>query len=308
MMKHLILFLGLVFIVKTATSQPSIFRTNQGNSSFRVLDETILSSTPLDTIHFLWLWGQSNAEGRADTSQIPSSLDYVNLNIDSCLITNGEAGTITPIAYQAGITSYADPGEFGPELSLLDTISKITADTTYLFKTTLGGTTLAEYWLTGQGSIDLAREWRHFQDWARGEGKTLVCDAFIMMQGEQDAVDTTHAVAYGDNLAAFIDTIRSYTGEPDLPMIIGEVNGINDPTMVYRYSVRQGQYAVARYEISDTGIVTENAYTRDHTYLVDTDTYTFLDVVHYDATSTIQFGWDIYKALQEAGVYPNIGL
>jgi hypothetical protein len=41
--------------------------------------------------------------------------------------------------------------------------------------------------------------------------------------------------------------------------------------------------------------------------LIDTDAYTFRDVVHYDATSQIQFGHDVYDALNIPPVINVLG-
>lgn len=280
----------------TVFSQQGVHRSSMKNPAFRVLSDA-RAAVP-DTLEWFWFWGQSNMVGRDEVVDIPDSLSYVSTTIDSLFISDGNFPTNLPRPpYVAGTTSFGDAGDFGPEMSFFDTITKVnTGNRYYLLKTAIGGTSISQWLNFGIHNPYFWSAKRQMDEFALGQGKVSKCIAFVMMQGENDAVDSLDAEFYDDRLAILIDTVRASTNQPNLPIIIGEINGIDDPVMVYRTITRQSQYNVARYEIAADGTVSDTGFTRDNTYLVDTDTYTFMDVVHYDAASTIQFGWDLYRA------------
>jgi len=255
-----------------------------------------------DTLFFIWFWGQSNMEGNALLSNIPANRQYIRDTTDFKLVHR----------YNRGVTTYKidasgqDLGDFDPLASFADTVYKTTLDTVYMLRTASGNTSLAVNWAPGIGAqwVQLAEAYHYMKEWYLNEqNKIIIPLAFLCMQGENDATDETWANNYQANFENFIDTIRSISRVPDLPFIVGEVNGINDPSMTYRNTVRAAQYAVCVTEIDEEGNASTTAGTRTNTYLVDTDSYTFNDVVHYDAISTIQFGWDLFRAMVLANIY-----
>lgn len=297
-MRYIIIIFILLPLV--GFSQQSAYRKSMSNPAFKVMQLGTVSVP--DTLEWFWFWGQSNMVGRDEVTDIPDSLSYVNTTIDSLFITDGDFPTNLPAApYIAGVTSFGNPTDFGPELGFFDTLTKVNAGNRYYLLKTAIGSTWIEDW-TGDG-VHEPYFWqakRQIDEFALGQGKVSKCVAFVTMQGENDAIDSLDAELYDDRFAALIDTVRASTNQPDLPIIVGEINGVNDPVMEFRDIVRQSQYNVCRYEIAADGTVSNTAFTRDHTYLVDTDTYTFMDVVHYDAASTIQFAWDLYRAFLQS--------
>jgi hypothetical protein len=97
-----------------------------------------------------------------------------------------------------------------------------------IVKVAFGGTTLANDWnpqnTNGlvpvlQDSLSLAT-----QQWNQAGSRTRLAGVF-WMQGETDARDPTQAAAYRDNLRGFISVLRAWSGNPQLPMVMGKVTG-----------------------------------------------------------------------------------
>lgn len=294
-MRYIIIIFILLPLL--SLSQQSMYRKSMSNPAFKVMQLDVPAPAP-DTIEWFWFWGQSNMVGRDEVTDIPDSLSFVNTTIDSLFITDGDFPTNLPSSpYIAGTTSFGDVGDFGPELGFFDTIAKINpVNRYYILKTAIGGSSISQWTNGGIYEPYFWQAKRQIDEFALGQGKVSKCVAFLTMQGENDAIDSLDAEFYDDRFAELIDTVRSSTNQPNLPIVVGEINGINDPVMEFRDIARQSQYNVCRYEIAADGTVSNTAFTRDYTYLVDTDTYTFMDVVHYDAASTIEFGWDFYRA------------
>lgn len=280
-------------LVPNARPAKKIFNEGEGNP---------YTNSMRDTLFFVWFWGQSNMEGNALLSNIPANRQYIRDTTDFKLIHR----------YNRGVSTYKidasgqHAGDFDPLASWADTVYKTTLDTVYMLRTASGNTSLAVNWAPGTGAqwVQLAEAYHYMKEWyLNQQNKIIIPIAFLCMQGENDATNETWANNYQSNFENFIDTIRALSRVPDLPFIVGEVNGINDPSMTFRNTVRAAQYAVCVTEIDSDGNASTTAGTRTNTYLVDTDSYTFNDVVHYDAVSTIQFGWDLFRAMVIANIY-----
>jgi hypothetical protein len=273
--------------------------------AFKVFDPSAgdpYTNSTRDTLYFVWFWGQSNMEGNALLSNIPENRQYIRDTTEFKLIQK----------YNRGVSTYKidasgqHAGDFDPLASFADTVFKTTLDTVFMLKTASGNTSLAVNWAPGTGVQwnQMINAYHYYREWYLiKQNKIVIPIAFVCMQGENDATNETWANDYQTNFENFIDTIRAISRVPDLPFIVGEVNGIDDPSMTYRNIVRAAQYAVCVTEIDLSGNASTTAGTRTNTYLVDTDFYTFNDVVHYDAVSTIQFGWDLFRAMVIANIY-----
>ena len=89
-----------------------------------------------------------------------------------------------------------------------------------------------------------------------GLGAKLV--GFCFMQGENDATDATAAAAYQTNLQSY-EAIVTYTGFPDLPVVIGRIT-TGDAGETESATVRAAQ---AAFVAANPGVAT----------LIDTDSF-----------------------------------
>lgn len=188
--------------------------------------------------------------------------------------------------------------EFGPEASLFKSLKDYNPKNRYVFKYARGGTTLADRWLP-----NYSPDWVYMSEFlaaavndAVGRGIKLNLKAFIWMQGEDDAVTSANASAYGSNLASFFSAfnskwslICSTNGFPSVSnckKVIGRINGASDTVEVYRSDVRAAQASYC-------------SNPSNNAYLIDTDSYPLKDTVHYSATGQISFGTDIFNVVKD---------
>ena len=187
------------------------------------------------------------------------------------------------------------PGEFGAELGFFNEFSD--SKIRYLLKYGVGNTQLATNWNAVPNAYNgsVGTLWNILKNsiaeslTAMGNaGKTANFKAFIWVQGENDATNLgwandyeTHLGQFFDefdawmeNLAVVYDMIFSASGYLKL---IGENNGQFDGSQVYNTTVRAKQ-------ASFCSVPANNAV------LIDTDSFTFYDGVHYDVASQISFG------------------
>lgn len=302
----------ILMIPVLCSAQSSAMRSAMSNAAHRYTDEPNNTNThTLTPIDYYVFWGQSNGVGRDSVGNMGAQYSYLTDTIPGTKISF-EGSLFETLVSGESTEPDRQTRDFGPEVSLMDTLFKSDGDTVYILKYAVGSTWLAERPSNSDWNVNSSGDLFNglisridlMHQTLQSLGYDPTCVAVIGMQGENDAIDLADAQTYDTNLEEFIDSIRNYYSDPGLPFIFGEVNGINDPVMTYRDTVRQAQYDVIRYEINSSGTSSDTGYTRDHTYLVDTDTYTFMDVVHYDANSTIQFGWDIFRALEIAGIIP----
>ena len=308
MIKKIFILSLFLLAVLPLFSQIRAYRYSFSNPAFHYRNLPKVKVVP-DTVDYFLLWGQSNAISRAQAVNIPAQYAYLADTIQASTVSfNGYP--IEKIIAGGGSNPYQDTGDFGPDVAFADTLSKVTNDTVYILKFAIGSTTLASRpandWNvnnTGELYDSLKHKIRVFEQTLLSRGKAGRCVVVLGMQGEDDATVLADAQAYGSNLEGFIDSLRGFYNNPVLPFVFGEINGINDPLMVYRDTTRNRQYNVIRYEY-EGGTTTDTPFTRDHTYLIDTDLYTFNDLVHYDAPSTVQFGWQMYAVLRQNGILP----
>ena len=189
--------------------------------------------------------------------------------------------------------SYGGALYFGPEV----TFGRTMADHGHaiaLVKHAVGGTDLAYYWYPGATPGD--------QDAGEGfatlvttlDGASAALDAagqpwhyagFLWMQGESDSMDAGMASLYEVNLTRLIASVRTITGEPELPAVIGLIS--RESIWTYADVVREAEQHVAD---ADPTIVA-----------VETDDLprSTLDQPHYDGVSMRVLGRRFARAVEE---------
>jgi len=283
----------------------AVIGSAQGSKLYRsIMRNPIVSanSTPKDTAYYVIIAGQSNAVGRADTSAIPLYHKFLKDTVQGFIYNSGTFEKI-----RAGVNTQGNNGQFGLEVSLVDTAFKNIGKRLYVVKYAVGGTAICsqgvQYWLPSLNNNlfqNLKNTILNANTIIQSNNLVAVPLCVIWVQGENDATDLTCANNYQSNLEGIIDSTRNYMGLPTLPFLIGLNNGDGDGLQVYRTTVRAAQQAVAKVEYSSysSGFTPSNtSFTRDNTYLINTLNYTLFDGVHYSAASTIQLGHDIFKAL-----------
>jgi hypothetical protein len=200
-----------------------------------------LSKRPVTNLYILL--GQSNAQGLGVISSAPSQYQGV---VSNSRIWNG-----TSFAnLQAGTNNEGNSAtEFGPELSLCETLSARTGKIAYLVKNAVGSTSLAVDWLAPSGAnltaakteIDAAIT--HLNS----NGHRVRIAGIFWIQGEQDASNSTHAAAYKTNLLNLISNLRTaYAayGSASCPFVTALLNTNQTYTWV-RHVVFEQRKAVA---------------------------------------------------------------
>lgn len=259
---------------------------------------TSSTTNTFDTIDCIILAGQSNAEGRADTANVPAQYEDriliehpVNKIYYSDLAANQWQPMNPPVTNKQGGSSPGD--DFGAFVSLADTVNRYTANPLWVLTVTEGNTSLAvdgtkNDWNVSSAELylDLKNKVTNSRLSAINSRVILRYKAFVWMQGEADTADSTWAANYETNLTTLINTFRSETGL-DIPWVIVRTKGADgsDPTGV----VRAAQVSVA-------GTLTDVEW-------ISSDSYTLKDSVHYDAASQIQCGFDIFQRLLSIGVF-----
>jgi iduronate 2-sulfatase len=237
------------------------------------------------------LAGQSNMDGRGKTTELDAALKEPFKDVPIWYRKPlGDSGGFKPLApgfsippgHKAGL-----PGPtFGIELSFARALlAKEPARRIALIKGSRGGTSI-EQWGPGQpGKPDSQGEcYRLYVDTiAKGiaalkaDGHTPTIRALLWHQGESNSKDT--AEAYQAKLERFIARIREDIGNPDLPVLVGEVidNGERD-------GVRAAQKAIPG--------------TVKNTVFVTCDGLTSSDKgTHFDTKSVLDLGQRFAAAL-----------
>jgi len=200
------------------------------------------------------LGGQSNADGRAVPTELPSALQIPQPDVDLYYKVEGSTGTLTTLRPGLSETS-----QFGPEVMLGNRLAKLHANEPgtriAIIKYANGGTNLHTEWKAGGDATTNGDgpEYLVFQQTVRDGLAALAAahpqaeitlEGMAWMQGETDAT-AAQAAAYQANLTTFISDVRA-TFAPRLPFIIGRLsNNQTDIAATYRDTIRAGQTAVA---------------------------------------------------------------
>lgn len=166
------------------------------------------------------LAGQSNMAGEGVVAELTAPYNVPQPDVK---FWNNNAW----VALQGGFGD-GNPGvRFGPELSFGHAIHNLFPnDDIYLVKYGLTSTSLAVNWNPdGTGACYNAFKAKAnaaIQD-LTAAGKSPVIAGMLWMQGENDALKSTQAAAYSQNLTNFIATARRDFSTPNMEFVIGRV-------------------------------------------------------------------------------------
>lgn len=238
-------------------------------------------------IEVFLLGGQSNMDGRAPVSGLPTSPVNLQQPQTDVLFYHSDQGWDSSATADRLIFLQPGTAEFGPAFGPAITFGRKMADdfpdqNFALIKSANGGTSLYADWNPSGGA-----EYTKFKETV-SNGMDALVDAgytpeiagMLWMQGEADARFVSTAAAYEANLRNFIDDVRIEYADPTLPFLIGEVF-----TNAYGARVSFGQAAVAAAD-PNVGFIT----TRD---------LSFQDPVHFDANGQIELGRRFASAYQQ---------
>jgi len=256
--------------------------------------ENNVTPPPVKRVRVFLVAGQSNAAGRGNSSDLPTSpvnLQVVQEDVDFYEGTSGPLKNLEPGT------------QFGPEITLgrrlADLSSSDASSRIAILKYARGGTDLENQWrgggdatTTGDGS-----EYLIFQTTvtnglaalaAAYPGARITIEGAVWVQGERDARQGYHN-EYEANLTAFIADFRQTYGD-GLPFVVVRLSsGQTNLPLANLIGVRDAQTAVA------------NADPRAP--LVDSDSFGLQsDNLHFDALGQQQIG--VASALALASFFP----
>lgn len=240
------------------------------NNSLTPVDDTDPSVT---TLHVVLVGGQSNADGRAVISELPTSpvnLQQPQSDVDFFYRIEGGASTLTTLRPGLSETS-----QFGPSVvfgrKLADLYGANPNTRVALVKYANGGTNLHTQWKSGGNATTAGEgpEYVAFQETVSAglarlaqkyPNATVLLDCMLWVQGESDADSDAHATAYQVNLTNFIADVRATLGA-GLPFIIsrlsdGQTNGI---TVARRATIQSAQDSIAASD-PRTSIINTNGF------------------------------------------------
>lgn len=243
-------------------------------------------------IRVFLLGGQSNADGRADPSGLPTSPVNLQQPQEDVDFYEGSLTTLRPVG-----------GQFGPEITwgrcLADTLGDGLTTRVAILKSAAGGTSLEVDWKPGGDATTAGDGGRYvtFQNTVTAglaalasayPNATLSIEGMLWVQGERDAKGGFEN-NYETNLTNFIADVRLTYGA-ELPFIISRlsIDQTNIPATPLGI-VRDAQSAVAAADPLAA--------------LVDTDGFGILaDNLHFDALGQQQIG--NASCLQTLNFYP----
>lgn len=234
----------------------------------------VTSTVTVERVRVYLVAGQSNADGRAVTTNLSAALQQPQTNID--FYYNGTLTTLRPLT--------SSGSQFGPEITFGQRLATlVNADATNriaLIKYAVGGTTLYSDWkangtvtTNGEGARYISFQQTVTNGWkallSAYPTATFSLEGMIWMQGESDVPSAS--AAYFSNLTNFIADVRLTYNSPRLPFIVGRLaagqTGAGNATLLA--VVRQAQTDVAAAD--------------PWTGLVDTDSFALKpDVLHFD--------------------------
>ncbi len=249
------------------------------------LDEVRLDAA---NVRVFILAGQSNMNGCDDVRNVDPTWQN---ELPEVMVYWGNDVTpgFMPLAPGTSGASCSNPAPefyFGPELAFgRELAAHYPDEQCLLIKFAVGGTNLFAQWTTPtnpngefpEGGPLWIQLKQHIDD-ARAAldamGYQHQIDGFLWMQGESDADKNFRANAYNSKLTDFIASMRSHTGHPDLPFILGRIRDAGQP---HAATVRAAQVAVADAD--------------PNACWFDTDDLPFLpDGIHYDEPSMLVLG------------------
>lgn len=272
-------------------------RANNIATHTDILDDFILTNavyatelpyTTSNDVDVYIMDGQSNNKGKGEVSELPARLQgpllnqYIWHENDFEILEDGQ----NQVGYALTSAGGFDYSEFGAEMEFAYQ-RKQENKTSYIVKVGRGGTYLAQK--AGDDHSELSSNELHDRMLSlvsdaitnlQNAGKTPIIKAYFWMQGEWDGLNTTDADNYEINLTNKIAAVRSDLSLPNLPVIIGRLS-VNQTGVPERSTIRTAQDNV------NTDV--------DNTSLIDTDSYTMLDTLHFDTDGQISLGLALYN-------------
>lgn len=252
-----------------------------------------------NVIHVLLVGGQSNADGRANPTDLPTSPVNLQLPQDNIIFNSGTSlTTLRPRAT-----------EFGPEITFGKSMGDFYApygEKVAILKYAAGGTNLHTQWKAG-GTATASGDgeyYTNFQNQIKAAlgtlrltypNSTIVLEGMIWVQGESDIDNGNGAVTsanYGANLTQLISDIRQ-TFQPDLRFFLSEIS-------INQTSLTNNSTKLANFNTLRSGQLSVVANV-PRTYLIDTDGANFTmksDNLHYDAGGQQALGYAFATAMQ----------
>ena len=252
---------------------------------------SVLSSTSnADVIDVYLQGGQSNTDGRASSSGLPTSpVNFQQPQADVAFFFHtqgsGRALDKTLTTLRPGMS---ETSQFGPEITfgrdMADDSSSNPNSSIAIIKYGNGGTNLHTQWKAGGDGTTTndGGEYITFQNTvndglaaitAANPDDTIIIRGMIWMQGESDNASSASASAYQTNLTNFIADVRATYGA-NLPFVIGEIAENNGN--VNTATIRAAQAAVAAAD-SSVGFV-------------DVDSFAMRDHLHFNAAGQMDLG------------------
>jgi hypothetical protein len=234
---------------------------------------------PVTRLRIVLVAGQSNADGRAVVTELPTSpVNLQNPQNDVDLFYQVEGGSATLTTLRPGLT---ETSQFGPDIllgrRLADLHQSETGTRVVIIKYANGGTNLATQWkgggdatTTGDGVDYVTFQQTVTQGLAALAAAyplaTLDLQSIVWLQGESDAV-TGLSAAYQANLTNFIADVRATYGS-SLPFVIARLSSAQTAlSTTHLNAVRAAQDAVAAvdprtaiFSTDSFGIKTDNLH------------------------------------------------
>lgn len=242
------------------------------------------------------LGGQSNAEGRATNSSLPTSLQGSQPDVRFFYNIDGTWSALAPGT--GGLsTSGGNSSQFGPEITLGRTLADDNPTRNIaIVKYAVGNSNLHTQWDPDDTGTDNLYD--NFVTTVNNAiaalppGDTFSIKGMLWMQGEADAPATSNnnanvnALAYEANLTNFISSIRNEFETPDMPFIIGQLGLLRDvPIANTSWTIVQSAQARVAALDPNTSMV------------INTD-LPLRDLVHFNAAGQQTLGINFAQALQ----------
>ena len=243
---------------------------------------TLAGPVAADDYKVFLLGGQSNMDGRADASGLPTS--PVNLQQPQTDV----------IKFESGISSNWQDlqprgSQFGPEILFGRTLADaLPGENIALIKYAASGTNLYSDWdPAGSGDPNSPNRYERFVDSITAglnklttAGHTYEIAGMLWTQGEADALNDQTTVQYQTNLNGLIAEVRSSYGS-DLPFFLSQLSDNQTTT-----AAREAKFDLIQAAQTNVASSDPNAY------LIDTNSFSVIsgDEIHFDAGGQIALG------------------
>ncbi|MGJ8656137.1 MAG: sialate O-acetylesterase [Akkermansiaceae bacterium] len=276
----------------------SIF-ISEANSTTSTLSNLTLTQVAQATQPEEWdiylIGGQSNAEGRAVNSNLPTALQGIQADVMLFNDVDGNWAALQP-GTGGNTATGGNSSQFGPEVTLGRTLADANPTRNIaIVKYGAGGTNLHTQWDPDDTGAD--NKYDNFVTTVNNAiaslptGVTYSIKGMVWMQGENDAPATggngvsPNALAYEANLTNFISSVRDEFGVPEMPFVIGQLGHLKDvPVANTNWTIVQsGQARVAALD--------------PHVTMVINTGLPLKDLVHYNAEGQQTLGQNFANAL-----------